>query len=245
MWIPRWLWERYRELRLKLGLNDRFSFKQAKGIFSYDSNEMVYKTLNKLEKLNIVEVERSKDDNRAKTYKIVLELKDIPYADITIPTNYQQEDSGFIPTTGSAAIFGTTSVKPSVAFQRMYNKDGHQQVTIAPKPTAKTIEGYLIENITSYKSAEPILNIIKKEKIDFDKVIKRSNSYQRRYLGALLEILAKHREIRDKLYELTKNDKRVFSIFPRKAKKVPEKYKEIAKKWRINLNIDEVNMDEL
>ena len=60
-----------------------------------------------------------------------------------------------------------------------------------------------------------------------------------------MEILAKHREIRDKLYELTKNDKRVFSIFPRKAKKVPEKYKEIAKKWRINLNIDEVNMDEL
>ena len=107
------------------------------------------------------------------------------------------------------------------------------------------------------------------------------NSYQRRYLGALLEILyglksqisnslrnskrisgvpekpkvflrtyeslirKKYKEIVDKLYELTKNDKREFSIFPKKVKKIPAEYKEIAKKWRIYLNIDVVNIDEL
>ncbi len=245
MWIQRWLWERYKELRLKIGLNNRFSFKQAKKIFSYDSNEMIYKTLNKLERLNIITVERSKTDNRAKTYKIVLELKDIPYADITIPTDYPQELPSFISSTGSAPIFGTTSVKPSVAFQRMYNREGQQQVTIVPKPVAKTIEEYLIENIKSYKSAEPILSIIKKEKIDFDKIIGKLNSYQRRYLGALLEILNEYKEITNKLYELTKNDKRIFSIFPKKVKKVPNEYKEIAKKWRIYLNTDVVNLDDL
>ena len=245
MWIPRWLWGRYEELRLKIGLNNSFSFKQAKEIFSYDSDEMVYKTLNKLEKLNIITVEKSKTDARARAYKVVLELKDIPYADITIPTDYPQEHPVFLASTGSAPIFGTTSLKPSVAFHRMYNKDGQQQVTIIPKPIAKTIEGCLIDNIKSYKSAEPILSIIKKEKIDFEKVIRELNSYQRRYLGALLEILNKYREIIGKLYELTKNDKRVFSIFPRNVKKIPGEYKKIAKKWRINLNIDAVNLDEL
>jgi len=244
MWIPRWLWERHKELRLRIGLNNSFSFKQAKEIFSYDSDEMVYKTLNKLEQLNIITVERSKVDTRARTYKIVLELKDIPYADITIPTDYHGQ-LGFAPATGSAAIFGTISAKPSVAFHKIYNRDGQRQVTLVPKPAAKTIEEYLIENIKSYKSAEPILSIIKKEKIDFNKIIKKLNSYQKRYLGALLEILNRYKEIREKLYEITKNDKRVFSIFPRNVKKIPKEYKEIAKKWRINLNIDLVNIDEL
>jgi hypothetical protein len=245
MWIPKWLWERYKELRLKIGLNISFSFKQAKEIFSYDSDEMIYKTLNKLEQLDIIIVKRSKTDKRAKTYKIVLELKDIPYADITIPTDYPQEHPDFLASTGSAAIFGITPLKPSIAFHKMYNKDGQQQVTIVPKPAAKTIEEYLIDNIKSYKSVEPILSIIIKEKIDFDKVIRELNSYQRRYLGALLEILNKHKEIKDKLYELTKKDKREFSIFPRKVKKIPKKYEKIAKKWRVYLNIDVVNTDEL
>ena len=87
--------------------------------------------------------------------------------------------------------------------------------------------------------------LAKKHKIDFNKVIRELNSYQRRYLGALLEILKEYKEIADKLYELTKNDKRVFSIFPKEVRKVPKGYKEIAKKWRINLNIDVVNIDEL
>ena len=247
MWIPRWLWERYKELRLKIGFNNSFSFKQAKEILSYDNNEMIYKTLNELERLDIINVEKSKKDKRAKTYKIVLELKDIPYADITIPTNYPQEPSDFLSSTGSAAIFGTTSVKPSVAFHRMYNKDGQQQITIIPKPIAKTIEEYLVENIKSYKSAEPILSIIKKKKIDFKEVIRNLNSFQRRYLGALLEILDKdkYKKLIEELYNLAKEDNRKFSIFPKQIKKVPEEYKKIAKKWRINLNIDVVDIDEL
>jgi len=244
MWIPRWLWERYRELRLRIDLNNSFSFKQAKEIFSYNRNEMIYKTLNELERMNIINVERSKNDKRVKRYKIVMELKDIPYADITIPTNKQQEPPGFLSSTGSAAIFGTASIKPSAAFNRMYTKDGKQQVTIAKKPAAKTIEEYLAENIKTYKSAEPILAIVKKEKIDFRKVIRNLNSFQRRYLGALLEILNK-KELAEELYNLTKKDNRKFSIFPKQVKKVPEKYKKIAKKWRINLNIDVVNIDEL
>jgi len=245
MWIPRWLWERYKELRLKIDINNSFSFKQAKDILSYDKDEMIYKTLNKLEKLDILKVEKSKDDSRTKAYKIILELKDLPYAELTIPTNHPQKPSDFLATSGSAPIFGTTAMKPSIAFQKMYNKDGQQQVTILPKQVAKTIEEYLIENIKEYKSAEPILNIIKKEKIDFDKVIKHLNSYQKRYLGALLEILDMYKEIKELLYEQTKKDKRKFSIFPRNIKKVPKEYEQIAKKWRINLNIDVVNIDEL
>lgn len=245
MWLQKWIWERYKELRLKVGINIGFTFEKAKEVLSYDSDQTIYKLLNELEELRIIKTERLGEDRRAKTYKIVLELKDIPYVDITIPTNYQQEPPGFLSSTGSAAISGTTSVEPSIAFHRMYNKDGQQQVTIVPKPIAKTIEEYLIENIKSYKSAEPILSIIKKHKIDFDEVIRELNSYQRRYLGALLEILNEYKEIVDKLYELTKNDKREFSIFPKKVKKIPTEYKEIAKKWRINLNIDVVNIDEL
>ena len=63
-------------------------------------------------------------------------------------------------------------------------------------------------------------------------------------MGALLEILNKHKEVVDKLYELTKKDKRIFSIFPN-IKKIPKEYRKIAKKWRIKLNIDLVNLNEL
>lgn len=250
MWIPRWLWERYRELRLKIGLNDSFSFKQAKGILSYDSDEMIYKTLNKLEQLNIIAVERAKKDKRAKTYKVALDLKDLPYSGLTIPSDYQPEP-GFLrlsAATGSMATLGTAvfpSMPPSRAFEKMYDKESERYVTIMPEKPAGTIEEYLASLVQEYKSPEAILTIIKKQKIDFDKAIKELNSYQRRYLGALLEVLDKHRETIDKLYELTKKDKREFSIFPRKVRQVPKEYKEIAKKWRINLNIDVVNVDEL
>jgi len=250
MWIPRWLWERYKELRLKIGLSNSFSFKQAKEILSYDSNEMIYKTLNKLEQLNIIAVERAKKDTRAKTYRIVLDFKDVPYSGLTIPSDYQPEQDflGLSATTGSMATSGATvfpSMPPSKAFDKMYDKESERFVTIMPEKPARTIEGYLASLIQEYKSPAPILSIIKKQKIDFDNVIKELNSYQRRYLGALLEILKKDREIISKLYELTKNDKREFSIFPKKIKKVPREYKKIAKRWRINLNIDVVNLDEL
>ena len=137
MWIPRWLWERYKELRLRIGLNNSFSFKQAKEILSYDSDEMIYKTLNKLERLNIICVERSKKDNRAKTYKIVLDLKDVPYSGLTIPSDYQPEQDflGFSAATGSMATSGTAvfpSMPPSKAFEKMYDKESKRFVTIMP-----------------------------------------------------------------------------------------------------------------
>jgi len=246
MWIQKWIWERYKELRLKIGINTDFTFETAKGILNHDSDQTIYKVLNELEQLRIINVDRLGKDKREKKYRVVLDLKDIPYSDLTIPSDYQPEPQ-FLATTGSMAITGTAApfLQPSRAFGRLYNKESNKFVTIVPEKPAETIEEYLARLIQGYKSAEPVLSIIKKEKIDFDKVIRELNSYQRRYLGALLEILTQHKEVKDKLYELTKNDKRVFSIFPRKVKKVPEKYKEIAKKWRINLNIDEVNMDEL
>ena len=114
-----------------------------------------------------------------------------------------------------------------------------------PEKAPGTIEEYLVGLVKEYKSPEAALNLIKNQKIDLDKIINELNSYQRRYMGALLEILGKDKEIIGLLYETTKKDKRVFSIFPKKVKKIPKEYKGIAKKWRINLNIDVVNLDEL
>lgn len=256
MWLQKWIWERYKELRLKIGINIDFTYEKAKKILSYDSEQTIYKILNELEESKIIKVKRSKKDKRQKKYRIVLDLKDVPYSYLSIPSDYQAEP-GFLASTGSTVIEGmpiflpaegkpfSLPKLPSKAFDKIYNKKSERFVTIVPEKAAETIEEYLTRLIQKYKSPEAILNIIKKKQIDFNKVIRELNSYQKRYLGALLEILNEHKGITDKLYELTKNDKREFSIFPRKVKKVSDEYKKIAKKWRINLNIDVVNLDEL
>jgi len=247
MWVQKWIWERYKELRLKIGININFTFEEAKNILNYDSNQTIYKLLNELEQLRIIKVDRLKKDRRAKNYRIILDLKDIPYSYLSIPSDYKAK-KGFLTSTGSALIQGMPiqSTIPSKTFNKLYNKESKQFVTIIPEKTAETIEEYLTRLIQEYKSPAPILNIIKKHKIDFNKVIIKLNSYQKRYLGALLEILNKnkHKGAIEKLYNLTKEDNRKFSIFS-KIKKVPQKYKKIAKKWRINLNVDVVNIDEL
>src|SRR3989344_4579349 len=189
MWLQKWIWERYEELRLRIGINMAFTFEKAKEILNYDSNQTIYKLLNELEKFNIVKVERSKKDRREKRYKIVLDLKDIPYLYINIPSNYKPKQE-FLASTGSMAVQGTITVKsPSREFNKIYNKKSQQFVTIVPEKEALTIEEYLIKPIQEYKAPESILSIIKKHRIDFSKVISNLNSYQRRYLGALLEIL--------------------------------------------------------
>lgn len=251
MWLQKWLWDRYRELRLKIGMNINFTFEQAKEIFSYDSNETIYKVLNELEKLNIIQVERSKEDERQKKYKIVLDLKDLPYAGLTVPTDYKQLPQIYKPKdmlfeAGSMAVYGTTAMPPSKAFDKVYVKEGGELITLMPKKPSATVEGLLTEALKEFKSGEVILRIILNSKIDLDAVTKNLNSYQKRYLGALLEILNKkeYKNIVKLLYKSTENDNRVFSVYP-KIRETPKEYKEIGKKWRINLNIEKVDVDEL
>jgi len=251
MWLQKWLWDRYKELRLKIGMNISFTFEEAKEIFSYDSNETVYKVLNELEKLNIIQVERAKEDERQKRYKIALDLKDLPYAGLTVPTDYEHLPQMYRPRdmlfeAGSMAVYGTTAMPPSKAFDKVYIKEGEELITLMPKKPSATVEELLIEALKEFKSGEVILRIILNSKVDLDAVIRNLNSYQKRYLGALLEILNKkeYKNIVKSLYEATEKDKRVFSIYP-KIREMPKEYKEIGKKWRINLNIERVDINEL
>ncbi len=247
MWFQKWIWERYKELWLKIGRNREFTFAQAKEILQYDSNQTVYKLLNELEQSKIITVERTKKDGRTKKYKIVLDLKDIPYSYLKVPSDYKARQK-FLPSTGSMTISGASlflDVLPSKAFERVYDKESERFVTIVPEKQARTMEEFITKMLQDYKSPEAILKIIKEQKINFTEVLLGLNSYQKRYLGALLEILQKDKKMIEGLYELTKNDKRIFSIFPKKVRKIPKKYKKISRKWRINLNIDVVNIHEL
>lgn len=251
MWLQKWIWDRYKELRLKIGINTGFTFEEAKEIFSYDSNETIYKVLNELEKLNIIQVDRAKEDERQKMYKIVLDLKDLPYAGLTVPTDYENLPQMYRPKdmlfeAGSMAIYGTTAMPPSRAFDKVYDKEGKEFITLMPKRQSANVEELLIETLKEFKSGEVILRIIINSKIDLDAVIRNLNSYQKRYLGALLEILNKkeYKSIVSSLYKATEKDKRVFSVYP-KIREMPKEYKEIGKKWHINLNIEKVNVNEL
>lgn len=251
MWIQKWIWDRYKELRLKIGINTGFTFEEAKEIFSYDSNETIYKVLNELEKLNIIQVDRAKEDERQKMYKIVLDLKDLPYAGLTVPTDYENLPQMYRPKdmlfeAGSMAIYGTTAMPPSRAFDKVYDKEGKEFITLMPKRQSATVEELLIESLKEFKSGEVIFRIIINSKIDLDAVIRNLNSYQKRYLGALLEILNKkeYKNIVKSLYDATEKDKRVFSVYP-KIREMPKEYREIGKKWHINLNIEKVNVNEL
>ena len=125
-------------------------------------------------------------------------------------------------------------------------KEGEELITLMPKKASATVEELLIEALKEFKSGEVILRIILNSKVDLDAVIRNLNSYQKRYLGALLEILNKkeYKNIVKYLYDATEKDKRVFSIYP-KIREMPKEYKEIGKKWRINLNIERVDINEL
>lgn len=247
MWIPKWLWERYKILRLKLGLNSNFKFKDVKALFSHDSNEMVYKTLNRLEKLKIIEVKRTKKDSREKSYKLVLDLKDLPFQNLAVPTN-KTPDPNLHGLTGSMAVYGTiSSTNLDRKFEKVYNKQGLNQITLVKEKPAKTPTDLLTTLVKEFKSAELILKLMIDNKIDFNEVIPNLNSFERRYLGALIEILNKKKfnKVKDKLYELTKKDNREFTIYPKEVRNVPKKYLKIAKRWRIHLNINEVDLNEL
>ena len=251
MWLQKWILDRYMELRLKIGMNIGFTFEEAKEILSYDSEQTLYKVLNELEKLNIIQVERAKEDERQKKYKIILDLKDLPYAGLTVPTDYEHLPQMYRPKdmlfeTGSMAVYGTTAMPPSRAFDKVYDKEGKGLITLMPKKPSATVEELLIEALKELKSGEVILRIIINSKIDLDAVIKNLNSYQKRYLGALLEILNKKefKNIVKFLYDATEKDKRVFSVYP-KIREMPKEYREVGKKWRINLNIEKVDTNEL
>ena len=179
MWLQRWIWERYKELRLKIGMDIEFTFNKAKEILSYDSDQTLYKVLNELEQLKIIKVERSRGDGRVKIYRIVLGLEDVPYSGLTIPSDYKTEPE-FLASTGSMAISGSAvplSLPPSKTFEKVYNKESIHFVTIMPEKPAETIEEYLIRLIQEYKSPEAVLSIIQKREIDFDKVIKKLNLF--------------------------------------------------------------------
>ena len=251
MWLQKWIWDRYKELRLKIGINTAFAFEEAKKILSYDSAQTIYKILNELEKVNIIQVERAKEDERQKKYKIVLDLKDLPYAGLAVPTDYDQLQSMYKPKdmlfeAGSMAVYGTISMQPSKAFNNVYVKDGVELITLLPKKPSATVEELLIEALKEFKSGEVIVRIILNSKIDLGAVMRNLNSYQKRYFGALLEILNKkeYKSIVSSLYKTTEKDKRVFSVYP-KIREMPKEYREIGKKWRINLNIEKVDVNEL
>lgn len=251
MWLQKWIWDRYRELRLRIGINTGFTFEEAKKILSYDSEQTLYKVLNELEKVNIIQVERVKEDGRQKKYKIILDLKDLPYAGLTVPTDYDHLEPMYRPKdmlfeAGSMAVYGSTAMPPSRAFNKVYDREGKEFITLMPKRPSATVEELLIRALEEFKSGEVILRIIVNSKIDLNAVIRNLNSYQKRYLGALLEILNKkeYKRTISSLYKATENDKRVFSIYS-KVREMPKEYKEIGKKWRINLNIDKVDINEL
>ena len=238
MWLPKWLWTRYFRLRTEFDVNKSFTFKQAKDILK-DKDAMLYKAINELNKSNILAIELSKKDKRIKQYKILLDLDQLPYHNIEIPTNVK----AYIPAAHKAGILTRNSIigDPKRLFNKLYKKDGKEIINVLAGTELKTIEDLIISSLKSYREPEIILTIIlKTDDINWDIITKQLNSYQKRYLGAILELSAKKfPSLVSDLKEDTINDNRIFSI--RKGKHiVPEEYKKISEKWRINLNVNKV-----
>ena len=83
---------------------------------------------------------------------------------------------------------------------------------------------------------------------NFSEVVKRLNSFDYRYFGAVMDVLLEKgiedertrkivTALRDGLFRRTEKDDREFSIFPKDLRKQPKEFDAIAKKWRIYLNI--------
>jgi len=227
-------------MRSNFDINKTFTFSQAKSVLK-DHDIMTYKTLNELARNNLIIITPSKKDKRVKEYKLALDLDQLPYHNVEIPTNVR----AYLPAAHKLGILTKNEIRgnPKKLFEKLYKKDGKEMIKLTAGSELKTIEDLLVESLKSYREPEVILTILHKtDEINWDLIINRLNSFQKRYLGAILEISnKKFPHIIAELKDATRNDNRIFSV--RKGKHlVPEEYKKISEKWRINLNINKVVM---
>jgi hypothetical protein len=132
--------------------------------------------------------------------------------------------------------------EPQKEYYRRLSESGKFLVTIE-KGRKQTEEDKLVDAVNRYNT-EFVSKALQQLRANWQPVLHRLSSFKKRYVGAIIDVLLARgvkneqlERLRDEIYKQTKRDNRYFSIYPKTYRKQPKEFRNIGKKWRINLNI--------
>ena len=241
MRLERWQHEGYVTLFNRVGTDKYFTVNEAQGLLAYDST-MTYKLLNELEHLGLVESKRSEENWKVKEYKLRAQLTEISLMDQPIPVGKPLPPAPLLDTLGYATT-STASVYSGnigATYEKFYTPSG-QYTAILKKGKYNDID-FVVEEISKFNVDFTSRALQNFDEIDWQKVIQKLNSFQKRYLGAVIDLLlekgyknGKATKLSEELFEDTKTDGRFVSIGLQKEE--PSELKKIGRKWRVTLRI--------
>jgi hypothetical protein len=241
MRLERWQYEGYVALFNRFGTDKYFTVNETQELVAYDST-MTYKLLNELEHLGLIESRRSEENWKVKEYMLRVKLDEITLLDQPIPTNRSPNPSPLLDKLG----YGTTSTASvysgniDTSFAYFYKPSG-QYTAILKKGKYNDVD-FVVEEISKFNVDFTSRALQNFDEIDWQKVIQKLNSFQKRYLGAVIDLLlekeyknGKAAKLSEELFEDTKTDGRFVSIGLQKEE--PSELKKIGRKWRVTLRI--------
>ncbi|NYZ79434.1 winged helix-turn-helix transcriptional regulator [Candidatus Micrarchaeota archaeon] len=241
MRLERWQHEGYVTLFSKFGTGRHFRVGEAQELLAYDPS-MTYKFLNELEHVGLIESKRSGENWRVKEYKLSAQLNEIPLMDQPIPTGKPLPPAPLLDRLG----YGTTSTASvysgniGSAYEKFYEPSG-RYTAILKKGKYSEVD-FVAGEIRKFNVDFTSRAIQNFDEIDWGKVIQKLNSFQKRYLGAVIDLLlgkgyenGKAANLTGRLFEDTKTDGRLFGVGLQE--KEPPEFSRTGKKWRVELKI--------
>ncbi len=252
MRLQKWEYDAYVSLLNSFGTKKHFTIEEAMERLAY-SKTAAWKVLNELEKKGIIGKQRLDENWRAKKYKLLASIEELSLIGEQIPTNKLAgtpavaAEMGYMPS-GTQVIFTNS---PADSYKTLFKPGGSHYVTI--RKGKYDDASFVAERIKARDTAFASRFLQSGETI-FSEVVKRLNSFDYRYFGAVMDILLEKgvedertrkivTALRDGLFRQTEKDDREFSVFPRDLRRQPKELDAIAKKWRICLNLSPAEVE--
>ncbi|MEK6953529.1 MAG: hypothetical protein AABX01_00860 [Candidatus Micrarchaeota archaeon] len=252
MRLVNWEYEAYLTLLKSFGLRGYFTVAGAMEKLAY-SKTSTWKVLNDLERKGIIKKQRSKENWKVKKYRLTTSPDELLLVGEQIPTNklvgmpQAAKAAGIMPSS-TQVIYSST---PVTSYKMLFRPGGAHMVSI--RKGNYDDASFVAERIKARNTAFNS-RYLQSGETNFSDVIKRLNSFDFRYLGAVADILLERGVedertkkiiimLRDGLFRRTEKDSREFGIFPKDLRKQPKELDAIAAKWRIYLNISPAEVE--
>jgi hypothetical protein len=249
MRFERWQYEGYVALFNRFSTDRYFTVNEAQELLAYDLT-MTYKLLNELEHLNLIESKRSEENWKVKKYKLRAQLNEISLIDQPIPTGKPLPPAPLLDKLGYG-ITSTASVYSGnleMTYKKLYEPSGGYTAILKKGRYGDT--DFVVEEIKKFNVELTSRALQNFDEIDWQKVIQKLNSFQKRYLGAVIDLLLekgykneKATKLSEELFEDTKTDGRFFTIGWQG--KQPSEFRRIGNRWRVKLVVSNAEVELL
>ncbi|MFH1200110.1 MAG: hypothetical protein V1708_03525 [Candidatus Micrarchaeota archaeon] len=252
MRLQKWEYDAYAGLLNAFGQKKYFTIEEAMERLAYPQTA-AWKVLNELGKKGIIAKQRLDGDWRTKKYRLLASIEELSLIGEQIPTNKLvgspafAAEMGYMPS-GTQVIFTNS---PAESYKTLFKPGGTQLVTI--RKGKYDDSSFAAERIKARDTAFAS-RFLQSGETRFSEVVKRLNSFDYRYFGAVADILLEKgvegertrkiiTALRDGLFKRTEKDDREFSVYPKDLRKQPKELDAIAKKWRIYLNLSPAEVE--